>query len=199
MGIYISVLMAERFSGLCLTKWMLNMIHYNLTESIGILSRTPFVLESLLQDMPIAWTFNNEGEDTFSPFDVVGHLIHGEKTDWVVRMEIILSDKSDKTFEPYDRFAQFRDSEGKTMNQLLAEFKTLRKNNLEILKSKNLEEKDLLKTGVHPSFGPVTLQQLLSTWTVHDLSHIAQISRVMCKQYKEEVGPWINYLPILTR
>ena len=175
------------------------MITYNLTESIGILSRTPFVLESLLQDMPLAWAFNNEGEETFSPFDVVGHLIHGEKTDWVARMEIILSDKPDKTFERYDRFAQFKDSEGKTLNQLLEEFKKLRKKNLEILRSKNLQPADLLKTGIHPSFGPVTLQQLLSTWTVHDLSHIAQITRVMCKQYKEEVGPWINYLPILTR
>ena len=175
------------------------MITYNLTESIGILSRTPFVLETLLQHLPLAWARNNEGEDTFSPFDVVGHLIHGEKTDWVARMEIILSDKPDKIFERYDRFAQFKDSEGKTLNQLLAEFKTLREKNLEILKSKNLQEDDLLKTGMHPSFGAVTLKQLLSTWTVHDLSHIAQITRVMCKQYKEEVGPWINYLPILTR
>lgn len=175
------------------------MIHYNLTESIGILTHTPFVLESLLYDMPIAWTFNNEGNDTFSPFDVVGHLIHGEKADWIPRLEIILSDKPGKTFEPYDRFAQFRDSEGKTMNQLLAEFKTLRQNNMEKLKSKNLQDTDLLKIGIHPSFGPVTLQQLLATWTVHDLSHIAQITRVMCKQYKEEVGPWVNYLPILTR
>jgi DinB superfamily len=175
------------------------MITYQLTESIGILSRTPFVLESLLQDIAIAWAFNNEGKDTFSPFDVVGHLIHGEKTDWVARMEIILSDKPDKTFETYDRFAQFKDSEGKTLNQLLVEFKTLREKNLGILKSKNLQENDLLKTGIHPSFGAVTLQQLLSTWTVHDLSHIAQITRVMSKQYKEEVGPWINYLPILTR
>lgn len=175
------------------------MITYHFTESIGILTRTPFVLESLLHDMPIAWAVNNEGKDTFSPFDVVGHLIHGEKTDWVARMEIILSDKPNKTFERYDRFAQFQDSEGKTMNQLLGEFKTLRHRNLEILKSKNLQEKDLLKTGIHPSFGAVTLQQLLATWTVHDLSHIAQITRVMCKQYKEEVGPWINYLPILAR
>jgi hypothetical protein len=114
-------------------------------------------------------------------------------------MEIILSDKPDKTFEPYDRFAQYRESEGKTLIQLLEEFGKLRKQNLEILKSKNLREADLIKKGNHPSFGLVTLQQLLSTWTIHDLSHIAQITRVMCKQYKEEVGPWVNYLPILTR
>lgn len=175
------------------------MITYQLAESIGILSRTPLVLESLLQDLPATWAMNNEGKDTFSPFDVVGHLLHGEKTDWLPRMEIILSDKPDKTFGPYDRFAQFRESEGKTLNLLLGEFKALRTHNLEILKAKNLQENDLLKTGIHPSFGPVTLQQLLATWTVHDLSHIAQITRVMCKQYKEEVGPWINYLPILTR
>lgn len=175
------------------------MITYQLNESIEILSRTPRVLESLLHDMPSSWVMNNEGDNTFSPFDVVGHLLHGEKADWVPRMEIILSDKVDKSFERYDRFAQFRESEGKTLNQLLSEFKTLRTNNIEILKSKNLQENDLLKTGMHPTFGSVTLQQLLSTWTVHDLSHIAQITRVMCKQYKEEVGPWINYLPILTR
>lgn len=175
------------------------MIAYQLAESIGILSRTPLVLDSLLHNMPASWVMNNEGENTFSPFDVVGHLLHGEKADWVPRMEIILSDKPNKTFEPYDRFAQFRDHEGKTLNQLLKEFKTLRALNIETLKSKNLQENDLLKTGIHPSFGAVTLQQLLSTWTVHDLSHIAQITRVMCKQYKEEVGPWINYLPILTR
>jgi uncharacterized damage-inducible protein DinB len=175
------------------------MIHYSLTESIEILARTPIVLESLLQNLSTDWAMNNEGKDTFSPFDVVGHLIHGEKTDWVIRMEIILSDKPDKTFERYDRFAQLKDSEGKTLNQLLEAFKALREKNLEILKAKNLQPADLLKTGIHPSFGPVTLQQLLSTWTVHDLSHMAQITRVMCKQYKEEVGPWINYLPILTR
>ncbi len=173
------------------------MVAYKLTESMEILSRTPLVLESLLQELPESWAMNNEGKDTFSPFDVVGHLLHGEKTDWMPRMEIILSDKTDKTFEPYDRFAQFRESEGKTLNQLLEEFKKLRTYNIEILKSKNLQDKDLLKTGIHPSFGSVTLQQLLSTWTVHDLSHIAQITRVMCKQYKEEVGPWIAYLKIL--
>lgn len=157
------------------------------------------MLESLLQNLSKEWAHNNEGAETFSPFDVVGHLIHGEKADWVPRIEIILSDKVNKTFQPYDRFAQFKDSEGKTMNQLLDEFRALRAKNLELLKAKNLQEKDLVKTGTHPAFGSVTLQQLLSTWTVHDLSHIAQITRVMCKQYKEEVGPWIHYLPILTR
>ena len=172
---------------------------FNLKRSIEILERTPFVLENILQDISQEWAMTNEGKDTFSPYDVLGHLIHGEKTDWVVRLEIILSDKADKTFEPYDRFAQFTESKDKTLNQLLMEFKMFRIKNMERLNSKNLTENDMSKTGKHPVLGIVTLQQLLATWTVHDLSHIAQITRVMAKQYKEEVGPWINFLPILTR
>lgn len=172
---------------------------FDLNKSIEILERTPSVIETLLKDISDDWAFNNEGEDTFSPFDVVGHLIHGEKTDWVTRMLIILSDSHDKAFQPYDRFAQFEESKGKSMDQLLAEFKTLRQQNLAILKAKNVSAEDLAKTGIHPKFGAVTLQQLLATWTIHDLSHIAQITRVMCKQYKSAVGPWVDYLPILTR
>ncbi len=172
---------------------------FELEKSINVLGRTPSVLDSLLRDIPQEWAMNNEGENTFSPYDVLGHLIHGEKSDWKNRMEIILSDKADKTFAPYDRFAQFTESKGKTLHQLLDEFKTLRRQNMELLKSKKLNENDLAKTGIHPTFGTVTLKHLLATWTVHDLSHTAQITRVMCKQYKEEVGPWINYLPILTR
>lgn len=174
-------------------------MEFNLDKSIEILERTPYVLEYLLQGIAREWAMTNEGGESFSPYDVVGHLIHGEKTDWIVRMEIILSDGPDKTFKPYDRFAQFEESKGKTLDQLLVEFKSLRKENMRLLKSKKLDEKDLAKTAAHPSLGTVTLQQLLATWTVHDLSHIAQITRVMCKQYKEEVGPWVNYLPILTR
>ena len=174
-------------------------MNFDLDKSIDMLQRTPSVIDSLLKDISDDWALTNEGKDTFSPFDVVGHLIHGEKTDWVPRMEIILSNKADKTFQPYDRFAQFEESKGKTTNQLLIEFKTLRQQSLELLKSKNLSERDFLKTGMHPKFGRVTLQQLLATWTVHDLSHIAQITRVLCKQYKQEVGPWLDYLPILTR
>lgn len=172
---------------------------FNLDKSIEILERTPSAIEILLKDISDDWTLSNEGVDTFSPFDVVGHLIHGEKTDWMARMLIILGDNPDKSFAPYDRFAQFEESKGKTMAQLLAEFKMLRQQNLAILKSKNLDAGDLQKTGIHPKFGEVTLQQLLATWTIHDLSHIAQITRVMCKQYKTAVGPWVEYLPILTR
>ncbi len=174
-------------------------MNFNLDKSVDILRRTPSVLESLLKDISNDWSLNNEGQDTFSPFDVVGHLIHGEKTDWIPRIELILSNQSDKTFKPYDRFAQFEESKGKTMNQLLTEFKTLRVQNLDLLKTMNLKESDFTKTGMHPKLGPVTLQHLLSTWTVHDLSHIAQITRVMCKQYKLEVGPWVEYLPIMTK
>ena len=128
---------------------------------------------------------------------MVGHLIHGEKADWVPRAEIILSENSEKKFEPFDRLAQFEESKGKTLIQLLEEFKLLRKKNIERLLSKNLSEEDLERKGIHPAFGEVKLSQLLSTWVAHDLDHISQISRVMAKQYKDDVGPWIEYLKIL--
>lgn len=172
---------------------------FNLDKSIEILERTPTTLQLLLKDLSDEWTLSNEGNDTFSPYDVLGHLIHGDKTDWIPRLEIILSDKDDKSFTPYDRFAQFEESKGKSMNQLLEEFKQIRQQNIVLLKSKNLKENDFTKTGIHSKFGTVTLSQLLATWTIHDLSHIAQITRVMCKQYKDEVGPWIEYMGILTR
>jgi hypothetical protein len=170
---------------------------YNLHKSILILSRTPKVLHVLLDSVDESWTSTNEGTDTWSVYDIVGHLIHGEKTDWIPRMEIILSDRADKTFEPFDRFAMFNDSGDKALSQLLDEFRILRERNIEILLSKNITESDLEKKGVHPTFGEVTLSQLLSTWTVHDLNHIGQIVRVMAKQYKEEVGPWVEFLRIL--
>lgn len=174
-------------------------MNFDINKSIDILQRTPAVLESLLENISDDWVFSNEGPDTFSPFDVLGHLVHGEKTDWIARMEIILSESSNKTFEPFDRFAQFEESKGKTINQLLSEFKLLRNKNIEILKAKNFIESDFSKIGIHPSLGEVTLKDLLATWTVHDLGHIAQVTRVMSKCYKEEVGPWLDYLPILTR
>lgn len=172
---------------------------FDINKSLEILKRTPVVLESLLSDLSPEWTHSNEGQDSFSPFDVVGHLIHGEKTDWMSRINIIMSDRADKTFTPYDRFAQRSRNRERSMNELLTEFKSLRHTNLEKLRTMNLTDGDWLRTGIHPKLGTVTLQQLLSTWTVHDLSHIAQITRVMCKQYKDEVGPWIEYLGILTR
>jgi hypothetical protein len=172
---------------------------FKLNSAIEILERTPQVLKSFLNGLSPEWIENNEGEETWSPFDIIGHLIHGEKTDWIIRTEVILSKESDKTFAPFDRFAQFEESKGKAISDLLNEFQTLRKENLRILKSKNLKEEDFKKKGVHPALGEITLEQLLSTWVAHDLGHIAQVSRVMAKQYKENVGPWAAYLPILTR
>ena len=174
-------------------------MNFNLTNSIEILERTPQTLISLLSGINNEWIQNNEGEDTWSPFDVIGHLIHGEKPDWIARLEIILSVSETKTFAPFDRFAQFEESKGKTINELLTEFEQLRRQNLALLKSKNITLEDLQRTGIHPAFGTVTLQHLLATWVAHDLGHIAQICRVMAKQYKSEVGPWRAYLPILDK
>lgn len=171
---------------------------FNIYKSLEILERTPLVLETMLKGLSEEWTKNNEGPETWSPYDIVGHLIHGEKTDWIPRMEIILSGKADKNFEPFDRFAQFKESKGKNLQQLLDEFKALRKQNIERLRSANLTQDNFEQQGIHPAFGQVTLKQLLSTWVVHDLNHIGQIVRVMAKQYKSEVGPWTEYLRILT-
>ncbi len=172
-------------------------MNFSLSKSIEILERTPAVLIALLQNLSPDWTSNNEGGETWSTYDIIGHLIHGEKTDWIPRMEVILSDNPDKKFKPFDRFAQFEESKGKSLSQLLIEFKDLRKKNIEILRSKRITAKDLKRIGIHPAFGKTTLAQLLSTWTVHDLNHIAQISRVMAKHYKTDVGPWVEYLRIL--
>ncbi|MBV6647583.1 MAG: DinB family protein [Cyclobacteriaceae bacterium] len=170
---------------------------FSLQETISILERTPSVLEAYLKDLSPAWTLQTEGPNTWSAFDVLGHLIHGEQTDWIPRAKIILSQSESKKFEPFDRFAQFEESKGKTMDQLLQEFNLLRKQNIEVLKSMNLGERQLSLIGIHPEFGEITLRQLLAAWTVHDLGHIAQISRVAAKQYKEAVGPWTAYLTIL--
>lgn len=172
-------------------------MNFTIEKSIEILELTPEVLEVMLKNVSPEWTENNEGGETWNVFDVLGHLVHGEKTDWIPRTEIILSDAPDKTFEPFDRFAQFEESKGKKLRELLDEFKRLRQKNIDVLRSKKLNGKNLEETGVHPAFGEVTLAQLLATWTVHDLDHIAQISRVMAKQYKEDVGPWAEYLRIL--
>ncbi|NHM06933.1 DinB family protein [Flavobacterium sp. CYK-4] len=172
---------------------------FNISQAITVLERTPKTLDFLLSGMEDSWIFNNEGEESWSPYDVLGHLIHGEKTDWIVRMDIILSDQPERTFATFDRFAQFESNKGKTFTALMEEFQSLRSTNINILKSKNLTDDDLAKTGIHPALGTVTLKELLATWVVHDLGHIAQISRVMAKQYQNEVGPWQVYLPILSR
>ncbi len=172
-------------------------MEFTLAAAIEILERSPHVFNSLLKNLPEDWTHSNEGPDTFSPFEVIGHLIHGEKTDWRARTMIILEHGISKPFTPYDRFAQTLESEGKSVNDLLSEFRNLRSDNLRWLKSLNLSEADLQKKGNHPLLGQVTLKQLLSTWVVHDLTHIAQVTRVMAKQYKEETGPWAEFFRIL--
>jgi uncharacterized damage-inducible protein DinB len=170
---------------------------FNFEKSLEILSRTPAVMKSLLENLDEEWTKNNEGGDSWSPFDVIGHLIHGEKTDWIARTMTILNNNTNKKFEPYDRFAQFQESKGKSLHELLDEFTKLRAENIKILKSLDIDEEKLKMEAIHPKFGAVTLKQLLSTWVIHDLTHIAQISRVMAKQYKEEMGPWVEYFRIM--
>ncbi|HLF45550.1 MAG TPA: DinB family protein [Chitinophagaceae bacterium] len=170
---------------------------YSLDKSFEILERTPAVLKTLLTDLDEDWIMNNEGPETFSPYDVLGHLLHGEKTDWAARIKLILDQGVSKSFIPWDRFAMYEESKGKTLQQLLDEFSMVRKKNLEWLRSLNLAEADLDKTGMHPKLGEVTLKNLLATWVVHDLTHFAQITRVMAKQYKEEMGPWPEFFRIL--
>jgi DinB superfamily len=172
-------------------------IEYNQTKALEILERTPSVLNALLSGIDDDWILNNEGPDTFSPYDVVGHLIHGEKEDWVKRIKIILDYGTAKNFETFDRFAMFDESKGKTMQQLLDKFGERRKQNINWFKSLELEERDYDKKGLHPKLGEVTMRNLLATWVVHDLTHIAQISRVMAKQYKGEIGPWVEFFRIL--
>ena len=172
---------------------------FYLVEAISILERTPDVLKTYLKGLSDTWTNPNEGENTWSPFDIIGHLIIGEKTDWLVRTEIILSDNPDKNFKPFDMAAQFEHGKGKSLDELLDDFERLRFNNLKKLRAMSLTDAELQLTGNHPEFGKVRLHELLSTWVAHDLGHIAQISRVMAKQYKDEVGPWIKYLGILNQ
>ncbi|MEQ9403442.1 MAG: DinB family protein [Cyclobacteriaceae bacterium] len=169
---------------------------FSLEDSMTILSKTPGIISQSLEGLSETWTHQNEGPETWSPFDVVGHLIHGERTDWIPRTKIILF-AEDKRFTPYDRFAQFKESEGKSMQDLLVEFEDLRKLNLTELQELKLEKSDFEKTGIHPEFGDITLRQLLAAWVTHDLGHIVQINRVLAKQYKEEAGPWPKYLRVL--
>ena len=171
---------------------------FSLDHAVEILSQTPVTLSSLLSGLSAPWINNNEGVQTWSPFDVVGHLIHGERTDWMPRLKIILELGESRPFDPFDRFAQFEASKSKSLSELLETFATLRRQNLATLKQLNLTEEHFKLKGTHPDFGSVTLGQLLATWVVHDLDHLGQIARVLAKQYKAEVGPWINYLSILT-
>jgi hypothetical protein len=174
-------------------------MNFRLADAITVLERTPAVFRALLGGAPAALTSCNEGADTFSAFDNLGHLIHGERADWIPRARIILAQGENRRFEPYDRFAQVRESAGKPLAQLLDEFAELRARNIETLRGWNLTEAQLDLQGEHPSFGAVTLHQLLATWVAHDLGHIAQTTRVMAKHYRDDVGPWRAYLPVLDR
>lgn len=169
---------------------------FNLEQSIEILQATPTTLSALLGDLSDDWLHLNEGTDTWSAFDIVGHLIHGEETDWIPRIKMILA-QNDTPFEPFDRFAQLEKSKGKSIQDLLTRFQYLRTENLDTLRKLNLSESDLSLPGIHPELGQVTLKNLLATWTSHDLSHISQIGRVMAKRFKNEVGPWHQYMKIL--
>ena len=172
-------------------------MHLDLNHTVALLERTPAVLDTLLRGMPDDWTTANEGPGTWSPFDVVGHLIHGEKTDWIPRTRIILTHGEQQPFEPFDRFAQQGANAGRSLAELLDEFGALRAENLDALRGFHLTDADLVKRGMHPELGSVTLGALLAAWTVHDLGHLAQITRVMAKQYTDAVGPWTAYLMVL--
>jgi hypothetical protein len=176
---------------------MEGMMEHDLRDTVSLLARTPAVLDALLRDLPEAWTLRNEGENTWSAFDVVGHLIHGERTDWTQRARVILQFGETRTFEPFDRLGQVREVQGKSMGQLLDEFARLRAENLDELRALNLGREELALRGRHPALGVVTLSELLATWAVHDLTHLHQISRVMAHQYREAVGPWSLYLGVL--
>jgi hypothetical protein len=171
---------------------------FSIDEAVAILSRTPATLDALLRGLPDTWTVANEGGKTWSPFDVVGHLIHGERTDWIPRARIILENGEARPFDKFDRLAQFAVSKDRSLSALLDEFASLRRQNLDELRALDLTDDDLERRGTHPELGVVTLRQLLSTWVAHDLDHVVQISRVLARQYSDEVGPWRAYLRIIS-
>ncbi len=174
-------------------------MEFVLADAIAVLERTPATLRALLSGLPSGFTDANEGPDTWSPFVVVGHLIHGEHADWIPRARIILAQGENRRFDPFDRLAQFREIEGKSLTTLLDEFAAARAESLQVLRAWQLSDAQLRLIGEHPAFGAVTLQQLLATWVAHDLDHVVQIARVMAKQYRDAVGPWVAYLSVLTR
>lgn len=172
-------------------------MQYTIEDATRILARTPKVLETMLAGMPEQWVMSNYGVDTWSPFDIVGHLIHGERTDWIPRARTILQSGEEVAFEPFDRYAQYEESKGKSMTDLLNEFADLRRRTLDDLAGLELDDDDLVRTGTHPALGRVTLSELLSAWVAHDLNHISQTAKAMAFQYADQVGPWRQYLSIL--
>jgi hypothetical protein len=171
---------------------------FALDEAVAVLTRTPAALKAMLGGLPEGWIQAHEGGETWSPFDVVGHLIHGEQTDWLPRARIILEHGESRAFEPFDRLAQFEVSKGRTLESLLDEFASWRQQNLDLLQALNLTETDLDRRGRHPALGVVTLRQLLATWMAHDLDHVVQVARVLARQYSDEVGPWRAYLRVIS-
>jgi hypothetical protein len=174
-------------------------MNFDLQTGIAVLERTPHTLRTMLAGLPPSWIDATEGPDTWSPYIILGHLIHGERSDWIQRARIILDQGEDRRFKPFDREAQFRESEGKSLDALLDELASVRDENLLTLVEWHITDDQLALTGEHPAFGTVTLSQLLATWVAHDLGHIAQIARVMAKQYRDAVGPWRAYLPVMDR
>lgn len=172
---------------------------FDLPNAVAVLARTPHTLRAMLSGLSPAWIDATEGGDSWSPYTIVGHLLHGERTDWIPRARIILAQGDTRRFTPYDRFAQFHESQGRSLVELLDELERLRAENVATLTGWSLSEPQLELVGEHPEFGAVTLRQLLATWVAHDLGHVAQVARVMAKQYREAIGPWRAYLPIMER
>ncbi len=172
-------------------------MEHNLQHSISLLARTPAALNALLRDLPDEWTLRNEGENTWSAFDVVGHLINADRTNWMPRARVILQYGETRAFDPFDRLAQIRESRGKSLGQLLDKFARVRSDSLDELRALKLRQEDLALRGRHPGLGTVTLSELLATWAAHDLNHLHQISRVMAHQYRQAVGPWSKFLGVL--
>ena len=170
---------------------------FNLAEAVALLTRTPAALNALLRGLPEVWTHQKEGTDTWSAFDIVGHLIVADRTDWMPRVHTILEHGESRLFDPFDRFAQMKESEGKSLEQLLDDFTRVRSESLAALQTLNLQSADMARRGTHPTLGSVTLSELLATWAVHDLTHLHQLSRVMAYQYRDAVGPWNAFLGVL--
>lgn len=171
---------------------------FAVADAIAMLSRTPATLDALLRGLPESWITAHEGGETWSPFDVIGHLIHGEQTDWMPRARLILEHGDSRAFDAFDRFAQFAHSKGRTLPSLLDEFAEARADSVRSLAALQISDADLDRSGRHPELGGVTLRQLLATWVAHDLDHVVQVARVLARQYTDEVGPWRAYLRVIS-
>jgi len=176
---------------------MTSQTEFSLPEAIALLTRTPASLDALLRGLPHTWTRRNEGKDSWSPYDIMGHMVLAERDDWIPRVRHILANGDSQPFPPFDRFTQMREPQSKSLEQLLDDFAVLRQESLATLQSLNLQSQDFTRLGRHPSLGSVTLAQLIATWAVHDLTHLHQLSRVMAHQYRDAVGPWSIYLGVL--